>query len=127
VNCASNTALFENELAIDDGLDIPSFLKISQEQRAEYWLQYDAARKADNDDCLIIDDRGPGAVCRRLGIPDGINQEFVAAIKGREEAARLAKREEGLARLAEWKARTRAEKDELNAIKARARARHRKG
>jgi hypothetical protein len=108
-------------------LDIPEFLKISSKRRAAAWAEYDAKRSANNNDHSIPEDRDPGAVCRRLGIPDGINHEFVAAIKAREEAARLAKREEGLNRLAEWKARARAEKAELKAIKARVRAQHRKG
>jgi hypothetical protein len=125
VSRVGDTAVIESSLG--DGLDIPTFLKISRERRSAASAEYDAQRNANNNDHSTAEDRGSGAVCRRLGIPDGINQEFVAAIKGREEAARLAKREEGLARLAEWKARARAEKAEMNAIRSRALAQHRKG
>jgi hypothetical protein len=125
VSRVCDTAVIESSL--DDGLDIPEFLKISQERRAAAWAEYDATRNANNNDHFITEERGPGAVCRRLGIPDGINQEFVAAIEARDQTIALAKREEGLARLAEWKARARAEKAEMDAIRSRARAQHRKG
>jgi hypothetical protein len=69
-----------------------------------------------------VDGRGPGSVCRRLGIPDGINHQFVADLQAREAAAAAVKREQGLQRLAEWKARDRIEKAKIVAVKAAAAA-----
>jgi hypothetical protein len=101
----------------EDGLDIPAFLKISAEERAQArrdWKGFPNQPKA------AVADNGPGAVCRRAGIPDGINQEFVAAVKAREAAAATIKKEASLAKLAAWK----AEQAESAAVRAAARAQH---
>jgi hypothetical protein len=120
VNCACDTAPIE-----DDDLDIPEFLLIPQERRAAARARYVAKPVTANNPA--IDDRGPGSVCRRAGIPDGINQAFVEAIQAREAAERQVKREQGLTRLAAWKERTRVEQAEIEAVKAAARAQHQKG
>jgi hypothetical protein len=107
----------------DDGLDIPSFLRIPQARRRAAWAEFDARpRRAQNH---ALDDRGPGSVARRLGFPENPrDEELRAALQAREEAQRLAKRESDLARLAEWKAARVAEQAEIEEVKARARAAH---
>jgi hypothetical protein len=108
----------------NDGLDIPEFLRVSPEQRAAAWARYVAKPAGNNLNDHALDDRGPGSVCRRAGMPDGINKDFVAALEAREAAERLARREQGLTRLAEWKRRSQAESTEIEAVKAAARAQH---
>jgi hypothetical protein len=101
----------------DNGLDIPGYLRISQEERAQArqdWKGFPSQPKA------ALEDRGPGSVARRLGYTDGINRTFVAELEAREIAERARKREAGLARLAAWK----AEQAEIKAVQAQARRQH---
>jgi hypothetical protein len=100
-----------------DGLDIPAFLKISQAERRAAWETW---KGFPDQSKPIFDDRGPGSVARRLGYTDGINRTFVAELEAREIAERARKREEGLARLAAWK----AGQAEIKAVQARARRQH---
>ena len=102
---------------IDDGLDIPAFLKIPQTDRVAAWANYKPTGTANGP---APDDCAPGSVCRRAGMPDGINKEFVAALEAQEAAERATKREESLARLRAWK----ADQAEIEAVKAAARAAH---
>jgi hypothetical protein len=92
-------------------------LKISQAERRAAWESF---KGFPDQGKPILDDRSVGAVCRRLGIPDGINHQFVAELQAREIAERARKREEGLARLAAWK----AEQAEIKAVQAQARRQH---
>ena len=105
----------------DDGLDIPPRLKISPEDRRRAWAEYYRAQ-AKPAAVSPIDDRGPGSVCRRLGLSDGINKNFVAALEARETAERDRRRAEGLERLAQWKSKQRDEKAAMDRVRAAARA-----
>jgi hypothetical protein len=97
-------------------LDIPAFLKIPPEERRAAWETW---KGFPDQGKPILDDRGPGSVARRLGYTDGINRTFVAELQAREAAERVRKRQEGLARLAAWK----AGQAEIAAIKTQARKR----
>jgi hypothetical protein len=107
-------------------MDVPQFLRISKEDRAAAWVEYYRGMKNPAADNAPVDDRGPGAVCRRLGIRDGINKNFVDSLRAQEEAERLRKRAESLEKLAAWKSRKRQETAEMNEVRVRARAQHRK-
>jgi hypothetical protein len=101
----------------DEGLDIPGYLRISQEERAQARQDW---KGFPNQSKPVLDDRGPGSVARRLGYSDGINHQFVAELQAREAAERARRREEGLARLQAWK----QQQAEISAVRAKARAQH---
>jgi hypothetical protein len=108
-----------------DDLDIPSFLVISQEERAQAWRDWPGFFPGETHANPIIDDRGPGAVCRRLGYlespADAVTRaEINEGIRRKAEEKKIA----GLARLAEHKVAQKIEREEIAAIKAQARERH---
>jgi hypothetical protein len=106
-----------------DDLDIPAFLKISQEERAQAWRDWKGFPSAAVHGHRGDEDHGPGSVERRLGYPESpadalVREELNEGIR----RATALKKEAGLARLAAWK----AEQAEIAAVKAAACAQHSK-
>jgi hypothetical protein len=110
---------------MDDGFDIPEFLRISAEQRAQAWREWQGFSGPSRVAPTI--DNGVGSVARKHGYPESpldvaARAEIEAGIRRIAEA----KKAEGLARLAELKAAQKAERAEIAAVKAAARAQHSK-
>jgi hypothetical protein len=107
-----------------DGLDIPSFLQISQEERRKAWEEW---KGFPNQPKAAVEDRGPGSVARRLGYPENPADAVARAelTAGILRAAEADKKEKAEARKAE-RAAQKAEREEIAAVKAAARAQHKK-
>jgi len=99
----------------DDGLDIPAFLRISQDERREAWARYRTSGKPYANPRL---DTGPGAVCRRLGCWTEADQRALEASQERSAAYAYAKRQEDEARWADLRAQAAKEKQDERDIQA---------
>jgi hypothetical protein len=100
----------------DDGLNIPSFLRVTPEEaaRRRQWWKDNPPRPMP---VLMAEQRPPW----RTEEDHAVFREELARAQAREEADRERKKAEGLARLAEHKERRRAEEKETEAIRAQVR------